>query len=89
MTWWKRVISNKCYSVQWEYWPCVKYIVTNRIRNIHALIPQSRYYNLGKEKEEKCLVQTRSQAKSSCIGLPEVHGVEKGLDPNILLENKL
>ena len=31
----------------------------------------------------KYLIQTHSQAKTSGIKLPEVHGVEKGLDPNL------
>ena len=30
----------------------------------------------------------RSQVKSSSIKLPEVHGVEKGLDPNMLPEKQ-
>ena len=38
------------------------------------------YYNI-----EKYLVQTRWQAKSSGIKLPEVHGMGKNLDPNIKL----
>ena len=29
------------------------------------------------------LVQTRSQVKSSDIKLPEIHGVNKGLDPHV------
>ena len=43
----------------------------------------SRYYNTGERKEGKYLVQTRSQAKSSGITLPEVHGVDKGIESNI------
>ena len=35
------------------------------------------YYN------EKYVTQTRSQAKTSGIKLPEVHGVGKNLDPNL------
>ena len=31
----------------------------------------------------KYLIQTCSQAKTSGIKLPEVHGVEKSLDPNL------
>ena len=46
-------------------------------------ILQSRYYNISKGKEGKYLVQTSSQAKSSGISLSEVHGIGKGLDPNI------
>ena len=38
---------------------------------------QSRYYNLGEGNVVKYLVQTRSQAKSSGIKLPEVHGVKR------------
>ena len=33
-------------------------------------------------------MQTRSQARSSGIKLPEVHGVRKNLDPNIRLEKQ-
>ena len=41
---------------------------------------QENYYNLGNTIEnDKYLVQTRSQAKSSGVKLPEVHGIEKGL----------
>ena len=43
-------------------------------------ILQSRYYNTGKGKEGKYLVQTRSQAKSSSISLLEVYAIGKGLD---------
>ena len=53
--------------------------------NMQSIL-QSNYYNKGKEEVEKYLVQTRSQAKSSGISLPEVHGVGKGLDPNLLPE---
>ena len=34
-------------------------------------------------KGDKYLVKTRSQMKSSGVKLPEVHGVEKGLDLHI------
>ena len=66
--------------------------------NPHEIIPisfnkqsmlQSKYYNIGKEKVGKYLVQTRSQAKSSGINLPEVHGMGKELDPNILPEKQV
>ena len=55
--------------------------------NTHEIIPisfniqgifQSKYYNIGEEKIGKYLVQTRSQAKSSGIRIPEVHGRDKG-----------
>ena len=51
-------------------------------------ILQSKYYNLGENKAGKYLVQTRPQAKSSSIKLPEVHGIGKGLDPNVLPEKQ-
>ena len=60
--------------------------------NQHEIIPisfnmqnilQSEYYNI-----EKYLVQTRSQATSSGISLPEVHGAGKGLDAYILPEKQ-
>ena len=38
-----------------------------------------RYYKVGKEKR----VQTRSQSKDTGIKVPEVHGAEKGIDPNL------
>ena len=47
-----------------------------------------RYYNIGERKEGKYLVQTRLQAKSSGITLPEVHGVDKGIDSNLLPEKQ-
>ena len=36
----------------------------------------------------KYLIQTCSQAKTSGIKLPEVHGVEKNLDPNLRPEKQ-
>ena len=44
---------------------------------------QDNYYNI-----DSYLAQTRSQAKSSGIKLPEVHGIRKNLDPNIKPENQ-
>ena len=41
------------------------------------------YYNI-----EDYLVQTRSQARSSGIKLPEVHVMGKNLDPNIKPEKQ-
>ena len=52
-------------------------------------ILQFRYYNIDEGKEGKYLVQTRSQAKSSGISLPEVHGLGKGLNPNIRPEKQV
>ena len=60
--------------------------------NPHEIIPisfnmqnvlKSRYYNISEKEQGKYLVQTRSQAKSSGIIFPEVHGIDKGTDPNV------
>ena len=51
-------------------------------------ILHSRYYNINERKEGKYLVQAKLQARSSGITVPEVHGVDKGIDPNILLEKQ-
>ena len=40
--------------------------------NMQSIL-QTRYYNLGEGNLGKYLVQTRSQVKSSCIKLPDVH----------------
>ena len=62
----------------------------NDDRNPHEIIPisfnmhkvlQEIYYNI-----DSYLVQTRFQAKSSGIKLPEVHDMRQNLDPNIKLE---
>ena len=50
--------------------------------NIHKVL-QENYYEI-----DSYLVQTRSQARSSGIKLPEVHGMRKNLDPNIKLEEQ-
>ena len=43
-------------------------------------ILKDRYYDVG--KDSRYLIKTQSQAKASGIKLPEVHGVDKGVDPN-------
>ena len=59
--------------------------------NPHKIIPipfnmchvlYDNYYNV------KYLIQTKSQAKSSGIKLPEVHGMGKNLDPNLKPEKQ-
>ena len=50
--------------------------------NMHEVL-QENYY-----KVDSYLVQTRSQARSSGIKLPEVHGMRKNLDPHIKLEKQ-
>ena len=64
--------------------------------NPHEFIPISfllrnqvsdYFYRIDNEinlpRKDKYLVQTRSQVRSSGIRLPEIHGVNKGLDPHI------
>ena len=48
---------------------------------------QDKYDNVS-EKEEKYMIQTRSQTKASGVQLPEVHGLRKGLDPHKKPENQ-
>ena len=50
--------------------------------NMHKVLQENFY------KIDSYLVQTRSQARSDGIKLPEVHGVRKNLDPNIKLEKQ-
>ena len=63
--------------------------------NPHEVIPISfdmkailkeRYYNI--RNKSRYLVQTHSQAKDSGIKLPEVHGVNKGINPDIKPERQ-
>ena len=58
--------------------------------NPHEIIPisfnmkvilKNRYYNVG--NESRYLVQTHSQIKDRGIKLPEVHGIDKGINPDI------
>ena len=64
--------------------------------NPHKLIPISfllrsqvdnHFYWIDNEinqpKNDRYVVQTRSQVKSSGIKLPEIHGTNKGLDPHV------
>ena len=44
-------------------------------------IPKEKYYNVG--NESRYIVQTCSQIKNRGIKLPEVHGVDKGINPDI------
>ena len=59
-------------------------ILFNMQNLLHA-----RYYNIDEDSSGRYLVQTQSQTKSSEITLPEVHGIGKGLDPNIQLKSTL
>ena len=60
--------------------------------NPHEIIPISfnmckilddNYYNI-----EKNLIQTRSQARSHGLKLPEAHGMRRNLDPNLKPERQ-
>ena len=53
--------------------------------NMHNVLHE-KYYNLG--LTDKYLVQIQSQTKSSRIKLPEVHGVKKTVDTNVLPEKQ-
>ena len=46
---------------------------------------QAIFYRIetNQPKNDRYLVQTRSQVKSSGIKLPEIHGANKGLDPHV------
>ena len=64
----------------------------NNDSNPHEIVPIS--FNMHKVLQEKYyridsyLVQTRSQARSRGIKLPEVHGMRKNLDPSMKLERQ-
>ena len=47
------------------------------------------YYNVGQEKESRYLIQTLSLAKTRRIKLPEVHGVDEGVDPSVKPEKQI
>ena len=49
-------------------------------------ILKERYYNIG--NEGRYLVQTCSEAKDSGIKLPDVHGVNKGINPDLKPERQ-
>ena len=64
--------------------------------NPHEIIPISftlkglvgnQFYQINNETNQpetsKYLIQTRSQAKSSGIKLPEIHSANKGLNPHV------
>ena len=38
---------------------------------------------IGETETNKYLIQTRSQTKSSGIKVPEIHGINKGLNPHV------
>ena len=46
----------------------------------------ARYYNIHENEQKRYLTQTESKAKTS---LPKVHGIDKGVDPNVQLEKQM
>ena len=60
--------------------------------NPHKIIPISfntyKYLNDNYYNTEKYCIQMRSQARSSGIKLPEVHGMRMNLDPNVKPEKQ-
>ena len=64
-----------------------KHVDSNAMRSYPFHSTCKVYYKLGiivldKGNPVKYLVQTRSQATFSGIKLPEIHGIDNGLDPN-------
>ena len=49
---------------------------------------ENNFYLENNFCDDKYLIQMRSQAKSSGIKLPEVHGMRKNLDPNLKPERQ-
>ena len=52
-------------------------------------ILHTRYHNINEREQGKYLVQTRLHAKTSSIILPEVHGIDKGIDPKVRPEKQV
>ena len=55
--------------------------------NIRTVL-QDKYYNL-EGANERYMIQTTSQMKTSGMQLPEVHGTRKGLDPHKIPHKQL
>ena len=55
--------------------------------NAYRVLEENRKFDTCKN-EEKFLIQTHSQAKTSGTKLPEVHGVRKELNPNLRPEKQ-
>ena len=54
---------------------------------MHQIL-ENNFYLENNSYDNKYLIQTRSQAKSSSIKVPEVHGMRKNLDPNLKPEKQ-
>ena len=55
--------------------------------NAYRILEENRKIDVCKN-EEKFLIQTHSQAKTSDAKLPEVHGIRKELNPNLRTEKQ-
>ena len=56
--------------------------------NAYDILEDNRNIDISKRNDEKYLIQTCSQAKTSSTKLPEVHGVRKELNPNLKPEKQ-
>ena len=56
--------------------------------NTYSILENNRNIGICKDNDEKYLIQTHSQAKSSSTKLPEVHGARKELNPNLRPEKQ-
>ena len=59
--------------------------------NAYNILEENRNlsnFDMPEKNEEKFLIQTRSQAKTSGTTLLEVHGIRKKLDPNMRPERQ-
>ena len=58
--------------------------------NIYSILEDSRNFDIcnNNDDDEKHLIQTCSQAKTSSTKLPEVHRIKKELDPNLRPEKQ-
>ena len=54
----------------------------------YSILENNRNIDMCKNNDEKYLIQTCSQAKSSGTKLPEVHGVRKELNPHLRPEKQ-
>ena len=58
--------------------------------NTYSILEDNRNFDIcnNNDEDEKYLIQTCSQAKTSGTKLPEVHGIKKELDPNLRPEKQ-
>ena len=56
--------------------------------SMRDILQEKCYKFSNMTEDDKYLVQTRSQAKSSGVKVPEVHGIGKSLDPHVKPERQ-